>query len=99
MIITSKTAEIAKLKGLNFNDLPEQSVFQELLFNNYNFFINVRYIVYDSGICNGFYYTIFLVDDTTFTVLGTYGKDLFSGFGTYEECLEFALQHVLIRIK
>lgn len=103
--------ENKELGAYNWNECkgisaPEQYDLQFWLFDNHNIYIDVKYMSFGNEIQKGFYYTIFRVTGQIHDEIGkniywsegTYGKDLFSGYNSYEECLEFALYQSLLRI-
>ncbi|MCK9416726.1 hypothetical protein M0Q97_08735 [Candidatus Dojkabacteria bacterium] len=99
--------EDKKLGKYNLNECmgisaPEQCILQEWLFNQ-GFFIDIKYIS-QNEVQKGFYYSIYytiIFDNEHILIywLNKFnGKDLFSGFDTYEDCLEIALQWALFKI-
>jgi hypothetical protein len=96
--------EDQELGAYNWNDrkgisAPEQYNLEEWLFRNHNIFIIIKYVKLDSDVQKGFYYSkTYKVNDTLY-LSSKQGKDLFSGFESYEECLEAALQWTLLCMK
>lgn len=80
------------------HDIP-QSWLQKWLRDKCNISVEVNYMLFGVQRCNGWYYrmTILPTKDTIAAHLGMeyYGKDLFSGFDTYEEALEAGFQNLL----
>jgi hypothetical protein len=95
--------EDKELGAYNWNErkavsAPEQYDLQVWLLRNHNLYIEVKYMNFGNDIQKGFYYTIYSVTGIYWSE-GIYGKDLFSGYDSYEECLEFALCQSLLKLK
>lgn len=100
--------EDRELGAYNWNEregisAPEQYELQLWLLKN-KIYIDVKYMNFGNDVQKGYYYSIYEItgltlEDCIYWSDGVYGKDLFSGYDSYEECLENALCQSLLKLK